>query len=168
MHLKTLIKQTRMNRKVVNKCVMTLKKILPKGVSYEAQPKTYLQSILKKLRLSKPSAMLALFALKKVQKLELLECQQPQTVAAVAASLAVLVTREAVTLEEIAALPDRRSSLVWTRGMSLSLLDPPCKSAADCKDKSMKQPECVKQTGGDWSQCVDCDPTVRCGLLSTA
>jgi len=74
-------------------------------------------------------------------------------------SLSLLASPSLLTLEEIKALPDRRSQLVWTRGMSLSLLDPPCKTADDCKDKSMKQPECVEQTGGDWSQCVDCDAT---------
>ena len=61
------------------------------------------------------------------------------------------------TAAELAKLPDRRSQLVWTRGMSSSLADPPCKTAAECSGKHMKLPECVEQTGGDWSQCVDCD-----------
>lgn len=43
--------------------------------------------------------------------------------------------------------------------MSKSLADPPCKTAADCADKHMAKPACVVQTTGDWSQCIDCDPT---------
>ena len=46
--------------------------------------------------------MLALYALKMIEKRGFLGCQQPQTVAAVAASLAVFVTKEAKSLEEIA------------------------------------------------------------------
>ena len=78
---------------------------------------------------------------------------------ALVVALPTVAAQTVYTAAELAKLPDRRSQLVWTRGMSSSLADPPCKTAADCGGKHMKQPECVEQTGGDWSQCIDCDAT---------
>ena len=78
---------------------------------------------------------------------------------ALVVALPAVAAQTVYTAAELAKLPDRRSQLVWTRGMSSSLADPPCKTAADCGGKHMKQPECVEQTGGVWSKCVDCDAT---------
>ena len=67
---------------------------------------------------------------------------------ALVVALPAVAAQTVYTAAELAKLPDRRSQLVWTRGMSSSLADPPCKTAADCGGKHMKQPECVEQTGG--------------------
>jgi len=34
-----------------------------------------------------------------------------------------------------------------------------CTKDADCSGKNMTSPKCVNQTGGGWSQCVDCELT---------
>ena len=70
--LKKIIKMSKIRAKIVNKCLITLKKILPNDEAYNANSIVYLKSIAKSLKFTKTTAKLSYYLLKKIQSKDLL------------------------------------------------------------------------------------------------
>ena len=69
---KKMTKMAKIKNKIFNKCLITLKKILPKDESYNAQPLTHLGNIAKTLNFKKDTAKLSYYILKKIKSKDLL------------------------------------------------------------------------------------------------
>ena len=61
--LRKMTSMSYMKTKMINKCLVTLKHILPKDTSYDAKPETFITSITQKLHLSQATRMFSLYCL---------------------------------------------------------------------------------------------------------